>query len=439
MAPAFHLTRGRIAAKQAHALRAGASVSATLVAATGPKSHVTGARTTPTSGPEVFERRLAPCGTLTAPEKNTLCAWAMAQAGQAMNQTSCAGSPHPQVSSEEGWPDQTCHHRRTAGTVKKARARRWKPTVRTTRWTRPGASYESTVLHVGRCTSLLNGVAAAGLAGAGVVHRVRRHVHPTRHRRRAYRRPSRQRGQARRVRMIEDVPAHRRCVVVGAGLLGLSAAWALTRRGWSVQVLEAAGATGPRAVGLQGRRPHLPSRLPRAALRGDGRPGAPALARARGRNGSAPAPRHRPGDVGRRGDAARHRRRPGGRRRTRRAGPAAHGGPALSRDRRGGTGPGRTRLRRPGRRRMPGCAPPGRRLRAPHRLPRDVAAPVLGFGHRGDGGGGHPRGRRRRRLRRPGRARAPRRRHRGPGRSVSPPGGLLRRTTRRRLGPAHLH
>ena len=109
-----------------------------------------------------------------------------------------------------------------------------------------------TALHVGRCTSLRNGVAATGLAGAGVVHRVRRHVHPTRHRRRAYRRPPRQRGPARRVRMIEDVPAHRRCVVVGAGLLGLSAAWALTRRGWRVQVLEAAARPGHERSGSKG-------------------------------------------------------------------------------------------------------------------------------------------------------------------------------------------
>src|SRR6202167_342065 len=138
MAPAFQLTSGRIAAKQAHALSAGASVSATLVAVTGPRSQVTGARTMPTSGPEVFESRLAPCGTFTAPEKNTLCRWVMAQAGHAMNQTSCAGSPHPQVSTDEGWPDQTCHHRRTAGTVKQARARRWKPTVRHSRAARAG-------------------------------------------------------------------------------------------------------------------------------------------------------------------------------------------------------------------------------------------------------------------------------------------------------------
>src|ERR1700722_14920684 len=138
MAPAFQVTRGRMAAKQAHALTAGARVSATLVAVTGPKSHVTGARTTPTSGPEVFESRLAPCGTLTAPEKNRLWRWVMAQAGQAMNHTSCAGSPHPQVSAEEGCPDQTCHHKTMAGIVKQARARTWKPTARSGRRAAPG-------------------------------------------------------------------------------------------------------------------------------------------------------------------------------------------------------------------------------------------------------------------------------------------------------------
>ena len=44
----------------------------------------------------------------------------MAQAGHAMNQTSWAGSPQPHVKLDDGCPDQTCHHRMTAGTVKQA-------------------------------------------------------------------------------------------------------------------------------------------------------------------------------------------------------------------------------------------------------------------------------------------------------------------------------
>ena len=52
--------------------------------------------------------------------------------------------------------------------------------------------------------------------------------------------------------MIEAVPTHRRCVVVGAGLLGLSAAWALSRRGWDVLVIEAAGAPGHERSGSKG-------------------------------------------------------------------------------------------------------------------------------------------------------------------------------------------
>ncbi|HEY6471703.1 MAG TPA: FAD-dependent oxidoreductase [Acidimicrobiales bacterium] len=44
----------------------------------------------------------------------------------------------------------------------------------------------------------------------------------------------------------------RRCVVIGAGLLGLSAAWSLSRRGWSVHVLEAAGAVGHPLSGSKG-------------------------------------------------------------------------------------------------------------------------------------------------------------------------------------------
>jgi sarcosine oxidase len=52
--------------------------------------------------------------------------------------------------------------------------------------------------------------------------------------------------------MIEHVPDHRRCIVVGAGLLGLSAACTLTRRGWNVLVLEAAGAAGHERSGSKG-------------------------------------------------------------------------------------------------------------------------------------------------------------------------------------------
>ena len=52
--------------------------------------------------------------------------------------------------------------------------------------------------------------------------------------------------------MIGCVPDDRRCIVVGAGLLGLSSAWALSRRGWSVVVLEAAGAPGHERSGSKG-------------------------------------------------------------------------------------------------------------------------------------------------------------------------------------------
>lgn len=44
----------------------------------------------------------------------------------------------------------------------------------------------------------------------------------------------------------------RRCVVIGAGLLGLSAARSLSRRGWSVDVLEAADAAGHPLSGSKG-------------------------------------------------------------------------------------------------------------------------------------------------------------------------------------------
>jgi sarcosine oxidase len=52
--------------------------------------------------------------------------------------------------------------------------------------------------------------------------------------------------------MIGSVPDDGRCIVVGAGLLGLSSAWALSRRGWDVVVLEAARAPGHERSGSKG-------------------------------------------------------------------------------------------------------------------------------------------------------------------------------------------
>ncbi len=48
------------------------------------------------------------------------------------------------------------------------------------------------------------------------------------------------------------MPAERRCVVVGAGLLGLGSARSLAQRGWQVVVLEAAGTVGHRRSGSKG-------------------------------------------------------------------------------------------------------------------------------------------------------------------------------------------
>jgi len=52
--------------------------------------------------------------------------------------------------------------------------------------------------------------------------------------------------------MTHAVPAGRRCTVVGAGVFGLSAAWALSRRGWEVEVLEAGPAVGHDWSGSKG-------------------------------------------------------------------------------------------------------------------------------------------------------------------------------------------
>ena len=56
----------------ASADRIGPSVNATLSVATGPKSHVIGASTTPIATTLVFAKRLTPCGWLTNVEKNGL-------------------------------------------------------------------------------------------------------------------------------------------------------------------------------------------------------------------------------------------------------------------------------------------------------------------------------------------------------------------------------
>jgi len=48
------------------------------------------------------------------------------------------------------------------------------------------------------------------------------------------------------------VSPDRRCVVIGAGLLGFSAAWSLSRRGWTIEVLEAAGGSGHPLAGSKG-------------------------------------------------------------------------------------------------------------------------------------------------------------------------------------------
>ncbi len=48
------------------------------------------------------------------------------------------------------------------------------------------------------------------------------------------------------------MPDSRRCIVIGAGLLGLSSAWALSRRGWRVTVLEAADRPGHTRAGSKG-------------------------------------------------------------------------------------------------------------------------------------------------------------------------------------------
>ena len=58
-----------------------------------------------------------------------------AHAGQAMNHTSWATSPHAHVRVEVGWPVHTCHHNTNAGTEKSRTATRWPRTTRRARAT----------------------------------------------------------------------------------------------------------------------------------------------------------------------------------------------------------------------------------------------------------------------------------------------------------------
>ncbi len=166
-----------------------------------------------------------------------------------MNQTSCAGSPQPQVSVDDGWPDQTCHHSTTAGTVKQAMATTWKPTARRARdaAARPGPSggsacsarrgRSSVGAEVRRTVWRCRGVSCTGASTRPSRSSLPPSVLPA---------PSWRRGHGRRapVPMIVAVPDDRRCIVVGAGLLGLSAAWALSRRGWQWSSWRRPGAVG---------------------------------------------------------------------------------------------------------------------------------------------------------------------------------------------------
>ena len=54
------------------------------------------------------------------------------------------------------------------------------------------------------------------------------------------------------VLIIGAVESGGRCVVVGGGLLGLAAAWALSERGWSVRVLDAGESAGHERCGSKG-------------------------------------------------------------------------------------------------------------------------------------------------------------------------------------------
>ncbi len=233
----------------------------TLVEKMGPANQVTGASTTPTSVPDVFESRFAPWGTFTAPEKKGLWKWAMAQAGQAVNQTCWAGSPQSHVMVADGCPLQTCHHRMTPGTANSAIASRWRPTRRAARPNRdePSEPVGRSVATAGSSNIVVTAAGAYRQATAARMAVRGRSPGDSLGRRRPRRAglpnicvvP----GTVEKVGTVGTVGTSGptpSCVVVGAGLLGLSAAWALARRGAAVVVLEAGEDVGHERSGSKG-------------------------------------------------------------------------------------------------------------------------------------------------------------------------------------------
>jgi len=94
----------------ARAESTGASVTATFKVATGPRSQVTGASTTPMASSLVLASRLTPLGWNMAVEYSGLSPWEMAYAGHSRNQVNKEESPQPQVVVDVGWVDHTFHH-----------------------------------------------------------------------------------------------------------------------------------------------------------------------------------------------------------------------------------------------------------------------------------------------------------------------------------------
>ena len=184
----------------------------------------------------------------------------MAQAGQAVNQTCCAGSPQSHVMVADGCPLQTCHHRMTPGTANSAIASTWRPTRHATRpnGDEPSEPVGRSVATAGSSNFVVTAAGAyrqATAARMAVCGRSPARLHRRRPRRAGL--PNicvvpgtvEKVGTAGPVGVSGPTPS---CVVVGAGLLGLSAAWALARRGVAVVVLEAAEDVGHERSGSKG-------------------------------------------------------------------------------------------------------------------------------------------------------------------------------------------